>query len=343
MKKWFLKIQQNRYFLLFVTLFAYVQSIFIRLSAREKINAYTFTPEAAFFSLFQAAVLFLIMLFFIKKWQRNAGFSAKKMLKIFSSSLMVYLVAMKLIGLFLAIAFQTFERNFTQAVFFFNLLSDLLNGFIYGSFFLAYYYYHKSISHQLQLASYHQAISESRIYQLKTQLNPHFLFNNLNILDQLIEEDKDKASAFLNEFAGIYRYVLQASEKKVISLDEELTFAEQYFSLVKHKYGKAYQMNIKAEKQHGYIVPLTLQLLIENAVQHNLGTEEHPVCISIDVHQHIRTSNNTNPKRNAKPTNGRALNNIREQYKLLTDEPVEILQSENNFSVTIPIIHRANP
>lgn len=338
MRKWFLKIQQNRYFLLFIMLFAYVQSIFIRVSAREEINAYTFTPEAALFSLFQASVLFLIMLFFIRKQQRIAGFSAKQMLKLFSSSLIVYLVAMKLIGLFIAIAFHTVERNFNRSVFFLNLFADLLNGFIYGSFFLAYYYYHKSTSHQLQLASYQQAISESRIYQLKTQLNPHFLFNNLNILDQLIEEDKDKASEFLNEFSGIYRYVLQASETKLISLYEELSFAEQYFSLVKHKYGEAYQLKIEGQNRHGYIVPLTLQLLIENAVQHSLGTEVHPVCITINVNQHIIISNNTNLKRNLKPTNGRALNNMREQYKLLTDEPVDIVQSDNSFSVTIPII-----
>ncbi|MFZ2784293.1 MAG: sensor histidine kinase [Sediminibacterium sp.] len=219
------------------------------------------------------------------------------------------------------------------------MFSDFLNGFIYGSFFLAYYYYNKSKSHQKQLANYHQALSESKIYRLKAQLNPHFLFNNLNILDQLIEEDKHKASVFLNEFAEIYRYVLQVSEKKIISLDEELDFAEQYFRLIQHKYGTAYQMTIENKKSNGYIVPLTLQLLIENAFQHNLGTAENPVYITINVTENIRITNNINLKRNFKTTYGRALNNVKEQYKLLTEKPIEIQQSSNVFTVIIPIIH----
>jgi LytS/YehU family sensor histidine kinase len=188
------------------------------------------------------------------------------------------------------------------------------------------------------LANYHQALNESKIHQLKAQLNPHFLFNNLNVLDQLIEEDKHKASDFLNEFAEIYRYVLQASDKKLISLNEELAFAEQYFRLIQHKYGHAYQLNIEHNYNNGYIVPLTLQLLIENAVQHNLGTEENLVIITINVGENICTSNNINLKRNVKTTNGRALSNLKEQYKLLTKKPIEIEQSDNTFSVIIPII-----
>jgi sensor histidine kinase YesM len=319
-------------------LFAYVQSVHIRISAMGEIDAYTFTPEAVVFILFQSGVLFVIMLFFIKKWQKSDVFSPNEMLKIFGSSLVMYLIAMKLSGLLVAFLFGTIERNFNQKTFFFTLFSDFLDGFIYGSFFLAYYYYNKNKNHQEQLASYHQALNESKIHQLKAQLNPHFLFNNLNVLDQLIEEDKHKASDFLNEFAEIYRYVLQASDKKLISLNEELAFAEQYFRLIQHKYGHAYQLNIKHNYNNGYIVPLTLQLLIENAVQHNLGTEENPVVITINVGENIRTSNNINLKRNVKTTNGRALSNLKEQYKLLTKKPIEIEQSDNTFSVIIPII-----
>jgi sensor histidine kinase YesM len=339
MKNWLNKIHLNRHFLLFIMLFAYVQSIHIRISTMGEINAYTFTPEAMLFLSFQAGVLFVIIRFFIKKWQKSDAFSTKEMLKIFGSSLIMFLLAMKLSGLFLSFLFGTIERNFNQKTFFFTLFSDFLNGFIYGSFFLAYYYYNKNKNHQQQLADYHQALSESKIHQLKAQLNPHFLFNNLNVLDQLIEEDKHKASDFLNEFAEIYRYVLQTSDKKLIRLNEELAFAEQYFRLIQHKYGKAYQMNIEQKKNNnGYIVPLTLQLLIENAVQHNLGTEENPVFITINIGENICTSNNINLKRNVKATHGRALSNLNEQYKLLAKKPIEIEQSNNVFSVIIPII-----
>jgi len=339
MKKWFTKIYRNRYFLLFIMLFTYLQSIYIRITAWEEITAYTFTPEVILFSLFQAGVLFVIIFFYIKKWQKSDVFSTKEILKIFGSSLITYLLAMKFSGLLISLVFDSIERNFNRETFFFTMFSDFLNGFIYGSFFLAYYYYNKSKSHQKQLANYHQALSESKIYRLKAQLNPHFLFNNLNILDQLIEEDKHKASVFLNEFAEIYRYVLQVSEKKIISLDEELDFAEQYFRLIQHKYGTAYQMTIENKKSNGYIVPLTLQLLIENAFQHNLGTAENPVYITINVTENIRITNNINLKRNFKTTYGRALNNVKEQYKLLTEKPIGIQQSSNVFTVIIPIIH----
>lgn len=320
-------------------LFAYVQSIYLRISAKEEINAYTFTPEAVLFSFYQTGALFVIIIFFIKKWQKSDVFSAKEMLKIFGTSIVIFLLAMKLSELFVSFIFDTIERNFNQKTFFFTLFADFLNGFIYGSFFLAYVYYNKSKTHQQQLANFQKAFSESKIHQLKSQLNPHFLFNNLNVLDQLIDEDKHKASAFLSEFADIYRYVLQTSDKKLIGLNAELDFAEQYFRLIKHKYGKAYQMKIDNKNNNGYIVPLTLQLLIENAVQHNLGTEENPVCITISVAENITTSNNINLKRYEKITNGRALVNLNEQYKLLATKPIEIQKSANTFLVIIPIIY----
>jgi sensor histidine kinase YesM len=339
MKNWLKKTYINRGFLLFILLFAYLQTIYMRITVRQEINAYIFTPDGAISILFKAGILFIIILFSIRRWQKSTIFSIKEILKIAGSSLVMYLLVMNLIGFFIAFIFGNIERNFNQETLFFTLFSDLLDGLIYGSFFLVYYYYNKSKNHQQQLANYHQALSESKIYQLKSQLNPHFLFNNLNVLDQLIEEDKQRASDFLHEFAEIYRYVLQSSDKTIIPLNEELAFAEQYFRLIEHKYGKAYQMNIVRKNDDGFIVPLTLQLLIENAVQHNLGTEENPICITINLAENIHVSNNINLKKNIKPTNGRALNNVNEQYKLLAKKTIEIQQTKDTFIVEIPIIY----
>src|SRR5690606_31605746 len=178
----------------------------------------------------------------------------------------------------------------------------------------------RSKKHQQQLANYQKILSESKVWQLKTQLNPHFLFNNLNVLDQLIEEDRHKASNFLNEFAEIYRYVLQASDKKLISLNEELAFTQQYFGLIQHKYGSAYQLNIETKNYAGFIVPLSLQLLIENAIQHNLGTEKEPVTINVKLNNSLIVSNNVIPKRRVKISVAIALNNLKEQYALLSNK-----------------------
>lgn len=339
MKKLLHTVYSNRHFLLFILLFAYLQSVYTRIVVREEINAYIFTPEAAFSTLVSVSVLFLIILFFIRNWQRSDVFEVKKMLKIFGASLLTFLIAMQTIGFIIAFAFDNIERNFNQQTLILTTFSNLLDGFIYGSFFLAYYYYHQNIIKQKQLIKYNQAISENKINQLKTQLNPHFLFNNLNVLDQLIDEDKNKASYFLNEFADIYRYVLQASDKKFVAIKEEFIFAQHYFKLIQHKYGDAYQLVIENQNTDGYIIPLSLQLLIENAVQHNLGTAKNPVFIKIDTNESIKVTNNYIAKRNAKSTSGRALNNLKEQYKLLTRIPIEIQKSDSKFSVIIPIIH----
>src|SRR5690606_21439513 len=148
-----------------------------------------------------------------------------------------------------------------------------------------------------------------------------------------------RASDFLNEFAEIYRYVLQATDHKVVDLNKELAFVEQYFRLIEHKYGNAYQLSIEHNDLQGSIVPLSLQLLVENAVQHNLGTLENPISIEIKIAGNIKVSNSINRKPERKPPSGRALENLREQYGMLTDEPIEIEQSDKIFTVTIPIIH----
>ncbi|MDR6486279.1 sensor histidine kinase YesM [Chryseobacterium vietnamense] len=332
------QINQNRYFLLFILLFAYVQSIHTRIGIRRTLDWYIFTPEAAVVTLISACILFFVIDFFIKNWQRSSTFSVSEVLKIFSVSLLTYLLVMKIIGFIIAFIFGKVEKNFNQEVVILSTFSDLIGGFIYGSFFLAYRYYKRNTEYQKQLALYDHALSESKINQLKTQLNPHFLFNNLNVLDQLIEEDKHKASDFLNEFAEIYRYVLDVSDKKLVSVEEELAFAEKYFKLIQYKYGNVYSLKINPVKSPGRIIPLSLQLLLENAVQHNLGIIDKPVLITIKIDKAITVSNNVIPKRNRKKTSGRALNNLKEQYNLLTDQQVEIIKTETEFSVIIPVI-----
>lgn len=338
MKNILKQINQNRYFLLFILLFAYVQSIHVRIAIRRTLDKYIFTPEAAVATFISACILFFVIDFFIKNWQKFSTFRIKEILKIFSSSLLVYLVVMKIIGFLISLTFGTIEKNFNRETLIFTTFSDLIDGFIYGSFFLAYRYYKKNGVYQKQLLLYEQALSDSKINQLKTQLNPHFLFNNLNVLDQLIDEDKHKASDFLNEFAEIYRYVLDVSDKKLVSLKEELAFTEKYFNLIQYKYGAAYALQIDDDYIAGKIVPLSLQLLLENAVQHNLGSQSNPVLIKIQVRKNITVTNNIIPKRSIKKTSGRALKNLKEQYSVLTHQQLEIVKKETEFTAIIPVI-----
>ena len=334
-------ISQNRYFLLFILLFAYVESIYTRLIVRQTLNIYIFTPEAAISSLFNAIILFLVLQFFIKKWQKSDVIRTKELFKIFSISIVLYIVIMYVTGYTISFLFNTVERNFNRHTISVSFLSNIINGFIYGSFFLAYYYYHQSKQQQVKLINYNRALAESKINQLKSQLNPHFLFNNLNILDQLIEEDKQVASDFLNEFAEIYRYVLQGLDRKTILIEEEIEFAQQYFKLMQHKYGNAYLLNIENKLTNNlvYIVPLTLQLLIENAIKHNLGTLQNPVYISVEITDNgIEIKNNKILKQYTKTSSGKGINNLVEQYKILTKNSITVENSDELFTIKIPLI-----
>lgn len=298
-----------------------------------------FTPDAAIGLLLTSGILFIIINYFLKKWQKSDTINSPELFKIFISSLLIYLLIMKVNGLLLAYFFDTIERNFNKKTFFISLFTDFLNGVVYGSFFLTYYYFNKSKKYLSQIANYHHALSESRIHQLKSQMNPHFLFNNLNILDQLIEEDKIKASEFLNEFSEIYRYVLDATDKSITTIKDELIFAKQYFKLVQTKYESSYQLKIENEIENGYVVPLTLQLFIENAIKHNIGTKEKPIIINIKFNNCVYISNNTNLKKgNSK--SGRTIKNLQEQYKLLAGKSIKLKQTDNIFSVKIPIINK---
>lgn len=332
------KIKENKYFLLFILFFAYAESIQNRIAIRGHVNWFTLTPEAAFATLLTACLFFYIIDVFFKHWQKSEIFSPKEAFKIFTSSLLVYLLLIKLIGFIIAILFNTVSRNFNQETLILSTFSNLLDGFIYGSFYLVYQYYKKNQKQQQQISIYNQLLAESEINKLKAQLNPHFLFNNLNILDQLIEEDKSKASDFLNEFAEVYRYVLSFSDQKLIPIIEEINFVQKYFNIIKHKYGNAYVLEIENNKPQGYIVPQTLQLLIENAIQHNLGQETHPIHIKLTINAQITVSNNIVPKLHTKSISGRALNNLKEQYVILTKQQVIIQQTNEKFTVTIPLI-----
>jgi sensor histidine kinase YesM len=321
------KLYLSQYFLLFVFLFAYLHSIQQRISATRAIDFYTFTPEAGLFNFFSACLIFLFLGMLLQQGRtRVHTLQLKHTVVVFFTALLSYLIITTLISFLISLSFGTIERNFTHNLFIKSTLSSALDFCIFGGFYLAHYFYWHNKADNEQLAAYNKALAESKIAQLKSQLNPHFLFNNLNVLDQLIEED-------------LYRYVLQTSDKKLVPVTEELYFAQRYFKLMAHKYGNAYELKISGNKQtSGFIPPLTLQLLVENAIEHNLGTEQAPVRINLHFNSKLTVANNIAARRKHKTTGGRALENLREQYALLSNDTVEIMHTPTHFEVTLPVI-----
>lgn len=175
---------------------------------------------------------------------------------------------------------------------------------------------------------------------LKNQVNPHFLFNTLNALSSLIYEDKDKAIQFINKFSEVYRYVLDSKDKEVVSLEEELKFVLSFIFLMKTRYEENLIFNIKIQKPlTGFLSPMTLQLLVENAIKHNVISDESPLNIDIRRDEdNIVVENSMNPKPNGQKREGLGLNNIRSRYEILSDRKIRIENDGKTFKVFIPLL-----
>ena len=174
---------------------------------------------------------------------------------------------------------------------------------------------------------------------LKNQLNPHFLFNSLNTLDGLIGFDNDKAHDYLQKLSSTFRYIIQ--NKEITTLKEELNFAEAYSYMMKIRYGDnlKIQYAVNEKYNHYRIMPLTMQLLIENAIKHNIINDRHPLTIHIETTEteSIKVMNIIQPKLNAETSEGIGLANLVERYQLLFGR--EVLISKNDiFLVEIPLI-----
>ena len=175
---------------------------------------------------------------------------------------------------------------------------------------------------------------------LKDQLNPHFLFNSLNVLSNLVYEDADKSNEFIQKLSNIYRYVLDVQDERLIDLDKEISFAKSYLELQKVRFGEKLLYDINVEETFGLsIPPLSLQLLLENAVKHNIATSTSPLKIEIFSTDNTLVVRNNLQKRDSPGIeSGIGLKNISERYRFLTDREVEIAEADDMFSVSIPLI-----
>lgn len=176
---------------------------------------------------------------------------------------------------------------------------------------------------------------------LKTQVNPHFLFNSLNSLSSLISEDPLQAEEYVNEMSKVYRYFLQVNNVKLVTLEEELKFIQAYYNLLKTRFGKGISLHIKIEEaiKLTMIPPMTLQLLLENAVKHNKVLKDAPLLISITVNNNwLQIQNNLQQKPSALHSNGIGLKNIADKYKLMGYEDIIIEKESDFFRVSVPLI-----
>jgi len=183
---------------------------------------------------------------------------------------------------------------------------------------------------------------QSQLEGLKTQVNPHFLFNSLNSLSSLISEDPGQAEKFLDEMSKVYRYLLRTNEEGLTTLDSEMDFIHSYFHMLKTRYGDGLRLETKIDQHYlNYqLPPLTLQMLVENAVKHNMILKNNPLKILIMTTNSGRlvVSNNLQRKDRLVSSNRVGLTNIVNKYRLMKKEEISVRDDGKEFAVVVPLI-----
>lgn len=216
------------------------------------------------------------------------------------------------------------------------LISVVVTGIFYG----VYYYKFKKET-QVQQQKIIATTASAQFDALKNQLDPHFLFNSLNVLTSLIEENPPAATRFTTALSKVYRYVLEQKNKELVTVEEELKFAELYMSLLKMRFEDSISFTAPEtiSNPDAKVVPLSLQLLLENAVKHNQVTPSKKLNITIfEKNGTLVVQNNLQPKKVLRESTGVGLQNIYSRYRLLTKRPVVVEKSKTDFMVTIPLL-----
>lgn len=182
---------------------------------------------------------------------------------------------------------------------------------------------------------------ESELLRLSSQIDPHFLFNNLNTVDSLIDTSPSKAKIYLNKLAQLYRYLISTKDQEVVELEEEIEFAQNYIYLIQSRFGNAYQFSLDINyptQEPIFIPPGALQILLENIVKHNQPRPDQPVSSTITLKKEIiEISNNLSAKTENVDSTGTGLANLKARYQLLVDKEIKIT-TNGYFIVALPLI-----
>lgn len=176
---------------------------------------------------------------------------------------------------------------------------------------------------------------------LKNQINPHFLFNSFSTLISLIEDQPHEAVQYTEKLSDFFRTILQLKDQEIIPMEEELTIADRYFFLIRKRFGENISLDINLDPNalNSYIPPMTLQILLENAVKHNIISKDKPLAVKIFSEvNHIIVENNLQPKKTAEASTGIGLENITRRYQLKTDQKPAMQKTDSHFRVILPVI-----
>lgn len=303
-----------------------------------------FIINFSFYQLYSFVIGFSVMSFFTylgnRKWEENDR--VKRIVIGIVGSVVISMVCLFFLRMFTVMTmnsktFSEFIANENIKNYQFSLWVSLTLVIIFHFIYFYNKYQQKKVKESQIVAKTESAKFES----LKSQLDPHFLFNSLNVLTSLIDENPRQAEKFTTKLSKVYRYVLEQKDKDLIPLEEELKFAKSYMELLKMRFEDGINFSIpeKVSNQELKIVPLSLQLLLENAVKHNVITPNSPLKIRIfEENGFLVIENNISPKASLEKSTKVGLKNINQRYSLITNEKVIITNNNNTFKVKLPLL-----
>lgn len=234
-------------------------------------------------------------------------------------------------------SFEAFFQNETLA----NYVVTILITFFVTIAFHAFYFYKAYQENKVNQQKIIAGTASAQFESLKNQIDPHFLFNSLNVLSSLIEEHPENAQKFTTSLSKVYRYVLEQKDKELVSVAEEIAFAQTYMNLLKMRFENSitFEISERFDNEEAKVVPLSLQLLLENCVKHNVVSESKPLHIKISIEKgQLIVTNNLQKKDVLSDRKGVGLENIVSRYGILTHRKVVVEASESEFKISLPIL-----
>jgi len=215
-----------------------------------------------------------------------------------------------------------------------NLFLHILNA--------VFFYINQYKNKQLEAEELKRINTQAQLQAIKNQINPHFLFNNLNVLSSMVMRENPEANQFIEEFSKVYRHVLNSQQRELIPLKEELEYIKPYLFLLEKRFPESIfiDTDIPSGFEEYLIVPVSVQMLIENAIKHNIVSRTRPLRIQIAVqgNDHLLVSNNLQLKSTSEPSTRIGLDNINKRYEMIAGRKIEMKKTESDFLVLIPLI-----
>jgi two-component system LytT family sensor kinase len=301
-----------------------------------------------------SSFLGVISIWFATRWISNFlrkncikfSFAYRLAIQIILSCIVAVIITLVLTKIGIKLFETTVEHSDTEFFDMKNLfLTVILMTFLINTIYEGFYLFLRLSENALETERYKKESIEAQYQNLTSRLNPHFLFNSLNTLATIVEEDSKKAVGYIQELSVVYRYVLNSQKNTWADMPTELKFTNSYIALLKMRFEENLRltMDICEKHQTYYILPLTIQLLIENAVKHNEISSSHPLDLKIWCIDEFLIVTNNKQKRTIMPSSTKVgLSNISERYRFLVNKDVIIEDNDDTFTVKVPLI-KINP